>query len=58
MKIKLKVNDYSDRQDVITGLANAGYSVKVLKDQLLATDTYYIIFECDSDCIIEEDNNE
>jgi hypothetical protein len=45
MKIKLNIQNYDDRNNVIIALANAGIKVYIEKETVLATDTYYVIFE-------------
>jgi len=45
MIIKLKIQDYNNRNNMVIALANAGYKVWVDKETYLASDTYYVCFE-------------
>ena len=45
MIIKLKIQDYNNRNNMVIALANAGYKVWVEKETYLASDTYYVCFE-------------
>jgi hypothetical protein len=45
MKIKLNIQNYDDRNNVVIALANAGIKVYIEKETVLARDTYYVIFE-------------
>ena len=45
MKIKLKIQDYNNRTNMVMALADAGYKVWVEKEEDLASVTYYVCFE-------------
>jgi membrane-bound lytic murein transglycosylase MltF len=49
-KIKIKVQDYSDRTNIVIALANAGIDVHVEKETYLRSDTYYVVFEWETIC--------
>ncbi len=44
MEIRLNIQAYEDRQNIVTALANSGISVRVEKITYLASDTYIVIF--------------
>lgn len=48
VSVKLKIQDYEDRGNIIKALANAGYFVRVEKETHLANDTYYVVFLADN----------
>jgi hypothetical protein len=45
MEIKLNIQNYDDRNNIVIALANAGIKVYIEKETVLASDTYYVIFE-------------
>ncbi|HQO00664.1 MAG TPA: hypothetical protein PLI62_00235 [Spirochaetota bacterium] len=45
MEIKLNIQNYDDRNNMVIALANAGIDVRIEKQTYLKTDTYYVIFE-------------
>ena len=43
-EIKLKINNHTDRQDIILALANSGYAIKVLEEKnSILKSTFYVV---------------
>lgn len=54
--IKIKVNRYDERCQIINSLALSGYSVRVVEVEKDFGMDYYVIVELPNDCVIDEDN--
>lgn len=54
-KIRLLVNNQSDRQNIINGLINSGYKISIIKEQKGIKIDYYIdIEECTNKIIFPD----
>lgn len=48
-EIKLKINNYQHRENMIVALAEAGYKVHVEEENIMLTTNYYVVFEYNND---------
>ena len=44
-EIRLKINDESDRENLVLALAKNGYDVRVERDGSTVTSSYFIVFK-------------
>ena len=60
MKLKILVNGFDARQNLINGFASAGYPVCAVKGDtpIYKSDEYYIVVELPDSCIMGEGEGE
>ena len=56
MKLRILVNAYKDRENIVNGFANSGYPVCVVEGNtaIYESNEYYIVVELPDHCIIKE----
>ncbi len=57
MKVKILVGAYNDRDSLVSGFANSGYPVCIVKGEtaIHEKDEYYVVVELPDECVGESE---